>query len=274
MVLDPETLELAPRAPALLERLGADGPYKLELPGLAAGDHRARSSASPRSSPRRCATARGAPPRGPRTGSACSPPPPCTRSRRSGGRAERASTATATPGRSTGRSRARQLVCALHVHVAVGDADTALAVYNAARSYLPLIAGARRQRRRSTPGRDSGPGLGPAEAVRAAAPPGRAAGARAAGRSWPPRTAGARAPERSSRRGRGGGSSGSHPAYGTLEFRVPDAQSDGGRRGGGRRRRAGAVAWLAARHDAGEPLPVAPTLADRGEPLVGVPPRR
>ena len=35
----------------------------------------------------------------------------------------------------------RQLVCALHVHVAVGSADETLAVYNAARSYLPLIAG-------------------------------------------------------------------------------------------------------------------------------------
>lgn len=34
----------------------------------------------------------------------------------------------------------RQLVCALQVHVSVGDADRALAVYNAARSYLPLLA--------------------------------------------------------------------------------------------------------------------------------------
>src|SRR5207302_7619401 len=34
----------------------------------------------------------------------------------------------------------RQLVCALQVHVSVGDADGALAVYNAARSYLPLLA--------------------------------------------------------------------------------------------------------------------------------------
>ena len=34
----------------------------------------------------------------------------------------------------------RQLVCALQVHVAVGAAERALAVYNAARSYLPLLA--------------------------------------------------------------------------------------------------------------------------------------
>jgi carboxylate-amine ligase len=34
----------------------------------------------------------------------------------------------------------RQLVCALQVHVAVGSADVALAVYNASRSYLPLLA--------------------------------------------------------------------------------------------------------------------------------------
>jgi glutamate---cysteine ligase / carboxylate-amine ligase len=34
----------------------------------------------------------------------------------------------------------RQLVCALQVHIAVSGAEAALAVYNAARSYLPLIA--------------------------------------------------------------------------------------------------------------------------------------
>lgn len=34
----------------------------------------------------------------------------------------------------------RQLVCALQVHVAPGGADQALAIYNAARSYLPLLA--------------------------------------------------------------------------------------------------------------------------------------
>src|SRR5207253_1027249 len=33
-----------------------------------------------------------------------------------------------------------QLVCALQVHVSAGGADRALAVYNAARSYLPLLA--------------------------------------------------------------------------------------------------------------------------------------
>lgn len=34
----------------------------------------------------------------------------------------------------------KMLVCGLHVHVAVGGAERALAVYNAMRSYLPLIA--------------------------------------------------------------------------------------------------------------------------------------
>jgi carboxylate-amine ligase len=34
----------------------------------------------------------------------------------------------------------RSLACGLHVHVAVGDADRALAVFNALRSYLPEIA--------------------------------------------------------------------------------------------------------------------------------------
>jgi carboxylate-amine ligase len=34
----------------------------------------------------------------------------------------------------------RGLPCGLHVHVAVGDAETALAVYNAARAYLPELA--------------------------------------------------------------------------------------------------------------------------------------
>src|SRR5581483_3278577 len=42
--------------------------------------------------------------------------------------------------REYGLIAARQLVCALQVHVSVPGADRALAVYNAARSYLPWLA--------------------------------------------------------------------------------------------------------------------------------------
>src|SRR5205085_6691918 len=42
--------------------------------------------------------------------------------------------------RAYGPIASRQLVCALQVHVSIGDADRALAVYNAARSYMPLLA--------------------------------------------------------------------------------------------------------------------------------------
>jgi carboxylate-amine ligase len=158
--------------------------------------------------------------------------------------------------RDYGPSARRQLVCALQVHVSVGSADRALNVYNAARSYLPLVA-ALAANGPFYEGEDTGlasvrPKLGellPRQGV----PP--------AIESW----------EAYAETFRWGAASGAfpdagtwwwelrlHPGFGTLEFRVPDAQSSV--------RDAAAiaavvqalVAWLGERHDAGEKLPVLP----------------
>ena len=144
----------------------------------------------------------------------------------------------------------RQLVCGLQVHVAVGGADRTLGVYNALRSHLPALA-ALAANGPFYAGRDTGMAsmrpkiseLLPRQVVPPAIPDwatfaealrwGAAAGAVPEPRRWwwelrP------------------------HPAFGTLEVRVPDAQAG--------LREAGAVAalahalaaWLAERPDAGD----------------------
>jgi carboxylate-amine ligase len=150
-----------------------------------------------------------------------------------------------------------QLVSALQVHVAVGGADRSLAVYNALRSYLPeLLALAA-----NAPflgGRDSGmatarpkvnellprQGVPPAieswEAFAEALRWGAATGNVHTARTWwwelrP------------------------HAFHGTLEVRVPDAQTTFEDASAVAAAVVALVAHLAERHDAGEPLPVAPT---------------
>jgi glutamate---cysteine ligase / carboxylate-amine ligase len=148
----------------------------------------------------------------------------------------------------------RELVCALQVQVAVGDADRALAVYNAARSYLPLIAAVAA----NAPyyeGRDTGlasvrPKL--AELLpRQGVPPAIA--------SW----------EHYAQALRWGTETGffadpgawwwelrPNPRFGTLEFRVPDAQSTVTDAAGIAALAQSLVAWLGQRYDAAEPLAV------------------
>jgi glutamate---cysteine ligase / carboxylate-amine ligase len=151
----------------------------------------------------------------------------------------------------------RQLVCALQIHIAPGDADTALAVYNALRSHLPEIA-ALAANAPFFDGRDTAlASIRPLIAQllpRQGVPPAFAswdefAGALEWGATdevirdaaswwWELRP---------------------HPGFGTLELRVPDAQTT--------LAEAAAVAafahclagWLAARHGDGEPLPVHPS---------------
>jgi carboxylate-amine ligase len=148
-------------------------------------------------------------------------------------------------------------VCALQVHVAVGGADRSLAVYNGLRPWLPLIA-ALAANAPFHDGRDTGmasirpkigellprqgipPAIGSWESFADALAWGAASGAVPDARRWwwelrP------------------------HPSFGTLEVRVPDAQSTV--------EDAAAVAALvhalagrlAERFDAGEPLPTADT---------------
>jgi len=156
-----------------------------------------------------------------------------------------------------GWAAVRGMVFGLHVHVAVGGADRTLAVYNAARSYLPEIAALAG----NTPfhdGRDTGlasvrPKLSegfPRQGVPPVLPDWEtyaellAWGRRSGGIPdakylwWELRL---------------------HPTFGTLELRAPDMPSTLRDTAAITATFQALVAWLAARHDAGESLP---TVAD------------
>lgn len=254
MLLDPETLELVSRASALLEQLGDDPRFKLELPAsqleitlgpfAAAGQlvselREARQTVAAAADGLARPAAAGVHPFSSGVGELNDD--------------ERyAHTRT-----EYGPVASRQLVCALQVHVAVGDAACSLAVYNGLRSYLPLLA-ALAANAPIYEGRDTGlasvrPKLGellPRQGV----PP--------AFESWD-QYAGVL---------RWGARSGAfseprtwwwelrpHPGYGTLELRVPDAQSSVADAVAIALVAQALVLWLAARHAGGERLPVAPT---------------
>jgi carboxylate-amine ligase len=151
----------------------------------------------------------------------------------------------------------RQLVCALQVHVAPGGADRALAIYNAARSYLPLVA-ALAANAPLYEARDSGlasvrpklcellprqgvpPVLGSWSEYADALRWGARSGAVADPRTWWWELR-------------------LHPRFGTLEFRVPDAQVTAPDAGAIAAVVHGLVVELGERHDAGEPLAIAET---------------
>ena len=151
----------------------------------------------------------------------------------------------------------RQLVFGLHVHVAVGGADRAVAVHDALRSYLPDLAGLAA----NAPfheGRDSGlasvrptisamlprqgvpPSLGSWDAFEAALSWGEDAGILPARRRWWWELR-------------------LHPTFGTIEVRVGDTQTMVDETAAYAAVVHCLVMWLAARAAAGEELPVAPT---------------
>ena len=254
MLLDPESLDLAPRARELLERVRGDARFKLELPAAqleivspplgsvpeAAGFLvRARRDLS--------AAASGLVRLG------CSGVHPFAAAEgefNSGERYERTLN-------EYGRVARRQLVFALQVHVAVPGAERALAVYNAMRSYLPELL-ALSANAPFWDGEDTGlatmrPKLGE-QLPRQGVPP--------AIDSWD-EFAGALA---------WGASSGTvpeprvwwwelrpHPLYGTIEVRVADAQTTVEEASAVMAVVHSLAAWLAARFDAGDALHVAPT---------------
>jgi carboxylate-amine ligase len=247
MLLDGETLDLAPRAPEVIARLGGDPRFKLEMPAAQleivtaahptvaeAADELARSRADLEAAAAgfRIAGA-GAHP----FAAGAGPLNPGPRYETIG--AEYAAVAR------------RQLVFGLHVHVAIRGAERALAVYNALRSYLPELA-ALAANAPFYEGRDSGlasvrsriSGLLPRQGV----PPvldsleAYAEALRWCGFDdprqwwWELRL---------------------HPVFGTVEVRVPDTQATVEESAA-----IGAVVYalamhLAGRHDAGETLPVA-----------------
>lgn len=219
LLLDPATLELAPRALDLLARCDGDVRFKAELPAsqleiVTAPHADVRETIAELQAGRRDLAelvqgeirlaAAGVSPLGSGIGDLNALP-----------RYERTRT-------EYGPVAGRQLVCALQVHVAVPGAQSALAVYNAARRHLPLLA-ALAANAAVYEGQNTGlhsirPKLGellPRQGV----PP--------ALRSW----------EDYAEALRWGAESGAfpdpgawwwelrpHPRYGTLEFRVPDSQ--------------------------------------------------
>lgn len=254
MVLDPDTLELAPRAQEVLSRLGGDPRYKLELPAsqleivvgpsatvpeVARALFEARRDLTARVDGAVRFAAAGVHPTSPGVGEL--------------NRSSRYQHVIAE----YGSVAARQLVCALQVHVSVPGADRALAVYNAARAYLPGLA-ALAANAPFYEGQDTGlasvraklgellprQGIPPAfeswEAYAGALAWGAATGAFPDPSSWWYELR-------------------LHPGFGTLELRVPDGQSAV--------RDAAAIAavaqallaWLGERHDSGDLGPPAPT---------------
>jgi glutamate---cysteine ligase / carboxylate-amine ligase len=151
----------------------------------------------------------------------------------------------------------RQLVCALQVHVAVGGADRSLAVYNGLRAWLPLLA-ALAANAPFHEGRDTGmasirpqiAGLLPRQGI----PPALASWEMfAAALAWGAASGAVPDPRRWWWELR------PHPAFGTLELRVPDAQTTVEDAAAVAALVHALVAWLAARHDAGEQLETAAT---------------
>jgi carboxylate-amine ligase len=253
MLLDAATLDLAPRAAQLLHRLGDDPRFKLELPatqieiatspqatvdGAAAQLAQARTRLSAAAAPDLRLASAGA--------HAFAQP----LGELNGGERYDASR------REYGELAKRQLICGLHVHVGLGDADAAVAVHDALRSYLPEIA-ALAANAPFHDGRDTGlasvrpticdllprqgvpPVLGSLEHYAAELRWATRAGAIASPRQW-------------------WWALRLHPQFGTVEVRVPDAQATVAETAAVAALVHALVADLAARHDAGEPLAVAP----------------
>ncbi len=255
MLLDADTLDLAPRAPELLERLGGDGRCKLEMPSAQieivspALDSVGQAADFLLQARHDLAAA----------ADACS-----LRLAGSGvhpfAREEGPVNAGERYRRTVdeyGRLARRQLVFGLQVHVAVRPAERALAVYNGMRSYLPellaVAANAPFYRGEDTGLASVRPKL--CELLpRQGVPPALDSWDDYAGAlEWGARAGGVPEPAVWWWELR------PHPSFGTLEVRVPDAQvtvADS----------AAVVAvvhalasWLAHRHDAGEPEASAPT---------------
>jgi glutamate---cysteine ligase / carboxylate-amine ligase len=254
MVLDPETFDLAPRAHAVLERLEGDARFKPELPAaqleIALAPASTVGEAVQALAQARADLAAAADGIALFAGAGAHPFAAAEGVLSDGARYEALL-------HEYGPVARRQLVFGLHVHVAVRPAERALAVFNAVRSYLPLLAalGA------NAPfygGVDSGlasvrpklcdilprqgvpPAMSSWEELEAALLWGEAAGVMADRSQW-------------------WWEARLHPAFGTVEVRVPDTQSTVAETAALAAVVHALVAWLAERHEAGEALAPAPT---------------
>ena len=254
MVLDPETFDLAPRAHAVLERVEGDARFKPELPAaqleIALAPASTVGEAVQALAQARADLAAAADGIALLAGAGAHPFAAAEGVLSDGARYEALL-------HEYGPVARRQLVFGLHVHVAVRPADRALAVFNALRSHLPLLAalGA------NAPfygGVDSGlasvrpklceilprqgvpPPLSSWDELDAALRWGEAAGVMADRSQW-------------------WWEARLHPSFGTVEVRVPDTQTTVAETAGLAAVVHALMAWLAERHEAGEALAPAPT---------------
>jgi glutamate---cysteine ligase / carboxylate-amine ligase len=254
MLLDPDSLDLAPVATKLLARTGGDPRFKLELPAaqleivtpplatvgaiaaFLAGARRDLAAAADGLA--RLAGA-GVHPFAAPEGDVNTGP--------------RYDHTVAT----YGRVARRQLVFALQVHVAVPRAERALAVHNALRSYLPeLLALAANGPFHA--GEDTGlatvrPKIGEQLPRQGVPPPIASWDELAADLAWGERAGTVHHP------GVWWWELRPHPSHGTLEVRVPDTQATVADAAAVAAVVHALVGWLVRRHDAGERLPVVPT---------------
>jgi carboxylate-amine ligase len=252
LLLDPVTLELVPRAEEVMSWLDGDQRFKFELPAsqleiLTAPHATATDAADALIAARRHLA------------------------ERADGRVRVAGAGVSPLGAGSGELNAlpryedtirdytpviqRQLVCALQVHIAVPGADRALAVYNHARTYLPWLA-ALAANAAFYEGQDTGlasvrPMLSDLLPRQGIPPPFDSWREYAEALSWGASTGALPEP------GSWWWELRPHPAFGTLEFRVPDSQSTVAEAAALAALIHALVVWLARRHDAGEQLPVA-----------------
>ncbi|MBB4662278.1 carboxylate-amine ligase [Conexibacter arvalis] len=254
MLLDPGTRDLAPRAGALLERLGGDPRFKPELPAsqleIATAPAATVGEAVAQLTAARRDLAAAADGLALPAVAGVHPFSDAEGELNGGARYEPLQERYGTIAR-------RQLVASLQVHVAVGGADRSLAVCNMLRARLPELA-ALAANAPVHAGRDTGlasvrptictllprqgvpPHLDGWEAYAAELRWGAAAGVLEGPRTWwwelrP------------------------HPAFGTLELRVPDAQTTVAEAAAVIAVVQALVATLAARWKAGEPVAAVPT---------------
>jgi len=220
MLLDPATLDLAPVAPQVIDRLAGDERFKLELPAaqveIVLPPARSVAELAPQLATARRELAGAASGLALLGGAGLHPFAPVEGVLNTGGRYEALQ-------REYGAVARRQLVFAFQVHVAVGGADRTLAVYNALRSQLPEIA-ALAANAPFHAGRDTGfASFRPIIAdmlPRQGMPPRIASWeAWAEDLSWGARAGRIPSPSQWWFELR------PHPAFGTLELRVPDTQA-------------------------------------------------
>jgi glutamate---cysteine ligase / carboxylate-amine ligase len=254
MLLDPETLDLTPRAADVLERTGGDPRFKPELPAaqleivLPPAASVAEAAAALKTA--RADLADAASGIGVLAGAGAHPFA-ATEGVLSGGERYEAIA------REYGRIARRQLVFGLHVHVAVRPADRALAVYNALRGELPLIAAlagnaafyggtdtglasVRPKISELLPRQGVPPPMASWDELERAIGWGMAAGAMAHRAQW-------------------WWEARLHPDFGTVEVRVPDTQTTVAETGAVAALVHALVTRLVERHAAGETLSVAPS---------------